>query len=759
MTAKVRTSDMTFDWSRMRNRLLRDDGVENLVQYFESFGVLRDLPENFMRAVVSRDELEAVRRHLLDESPDELLNRHPSFASWPSVNGTRIEVIAGHHRAAALNRYLARRGDADPGSEEHWWVCELYDRERLPDGLRIQIQNNIDRNNKTLESHGCTWRSVAHLLSQSERGGSEELWEDLADLSRQPDPAAGLEAIVCHRLGIIGNQQKVPVRRLLLLWKNDTWRPVVTEWCNARIGEDLFNISRWEWMMASGIEDFWLQWIRNVLLLFDHVRAATGSTFDPSLRDYELLRERCGGGSESRPTTANALKGLFYPTGEAGAGCDDGRRGFLSDTRDAAQYRRCYELFASHLPCDLFNIAGHMRTAKADGMVLAKVMRHVTQWIDPSAEKSNHRDMTKSPYRKKLVPSFRTVVARARADATSCPPAVVRICRVLGISLDNLAFTGGDAGFGDSSVPARYFRGLVGDSAGDAAGGLCDVLSIELQNDVWRKIQPRLKEWKTNNDLNRSLDDHDDEAEAPGRAAKPYCARFETTDGDWRGILDVVRQWLGPEVVPVARRPLSSRLHRTPERDVASRRPSSGSDRDSGPVQRCGLRGGVAVPRWRLKFATDVPFRSIPQLVKTGFEHLRRRTLKSSLEKDVAAHYELASDLLQEAIDRHDELCDLILIIALTFGYAKGTPFVKGYKDEFRPSGKPPNLGSERAASIVIRMLWLLMPVAFANAEADGRIRKRTDLLRRVGKSARRRMDGGGSSSIEAPKASEVPGL
>lgn len=48
---------------------------------------------------------------------------------------------------------------------------------------------------------------------------------------------------------------RFPIRRLLTLWHNDRWQPMITRWCETAVGRDLFNISTWEWMASCRFDD------------------------------------------------------------------------------------------------------------------------------------------------------------------------------------------------------------------------------------------------------------------------------------------------------------------------------------------------------------------------------------------------------------------------------------------------------------------------------------------------------------------------
>ena len=55
-------------------------------------------------------------------------------------------------------------------------------------------------------------------------------------------------------LGLNG-RVSFPVRRLGTLWRNDSWRPVITEWVRHPVGQATFNMSTFEWMSSCRMDD------------------------------------------------------------------------------------------------------------------------------------------------------------------------------------------------------------------------------------------------------------------------------------------------------------------------------------------------------------------------------------------------------------------------------------------------------------------------------------------------------------------------
>jgi hypothetical protein len=65
-------------------------------------------------------------------------------------------------------------------------------------------------------------------------------------------------------LGLSG-RVPFPMRRLMTLWRNRSWQPLVTRWCYTAIGRETFNVSLWEEMARHRIDDVSLCLSSNIL--------------------------------------------------------------------------------------------------------------------------------------------------------------------------------------------------------------------------------------------------------------------------------------------------------------------------------------------------------------------------------------------------------------------------------------------------------------------------------------------------------------
>lgn len=53
----------------------------------------------------------------------------------------------------------------------------------------------------------------------------------------------------------LGPEVKFPLRRLAMIWRNNRWRPLTTQWCETLVGRQTFQISTWDWMISNRIDD------------------------------------------------------------------------------------------------------------------------------------------------------------------------------------------------------------------------------------------------------------------------------------------------------------------------------------------------------------------------------------------------------------------------------------------------------------------------------------------------------------------------
>ena len=90
------------------------------------------------------------------------------------------------------------------------------------------------------DSHGQIWMQLVQASLQDDRlfrGKKHEVESQMLDILQ-------LKAT-----------PRFPISRLITLWNNERWKPMITRWCETALGRGLFNISTWEWMASDRIDD------------------------------------------------------------------------------------------------------------------------------------------------------------------------------------------------------------------------------------------------------------------------------------------------------------------------------------------------------------------------------------------------------------------------------------------------------------------------------------------------------------------------
>lgn len=260
VTAKFPIDALSSEWSIGANRPIDPAHKRRLRQIFDEAGVLRRDRDHRLQVACSKAQVQQMLDQLEDgataaEGAEEGDSKWPSFEGWASVIGAKAELIAGHHRVEAFKEYLRLH---ELPEEERWWVCSLYDKgfsplhvpanqgntltqktDRLPPHLRIQLRAN--REDILLpDTHGQIWTELATLSSnngQLFQGSNRSVEQEMLEQLR------------------LSSRVKFPVRRLATLWKNLSWRPMITRWCRTLIGQATFTISTFEWMASCRIDD------------------------------------------------------------------------------------------------------------------------------------------------------------------------------------------------------------------------------------------------------------------------------------------------------------------------------------------------------------------------------------------------------------------------------------------------------------------------------------------------------------------------
>lgn len=109
----------------------------------------------------------------------------------------------------------------------------------LPSDLNVKLR--VNRRDMTLpDSHGQIWMQLVLASKQD------------------PDLLAGTIAVVKQTLIeflSLQSETRFPILRLITLWNNHNWNSMATRWCEAAIGKDTFNITIWERMARSRLDN------------------------------------------------------------------------------------------------------------------------------------------------------------------------------------------------------------------------------------------------------------------------------------------------------------------------------------------------------------------------------------------------------------------------------------------------------------------------------------------------------------------------
>ena len=131
-TVKFPIDCVTAQWKDGSNRPINQTHKRRLCRAFQTPpGLLRTDPQHRLRLACRKSEvrkmMDALEREGFRRASQLALdpsNEYPSFMNWAEVVGTQVEMMAGHHRVAALKDYLEAK---KAGPAERWWICDVYD--------------------------------------------------------------------------------------------------------------------------------------------------------------------------------------------------------------------------------------------------------------------------------------------------------------------------------------------------------------------------------------------------------------------------------------------------------------------------------------------------------------------------------------------------------------------------------------------------------------------------------------------------------
>ncbi|KAL5603551.1 hypothetical protein FOVSG1_006301 [Fusarium oxysporum f. sp. vasinfectum] len=131
-----------------------------------------------------------------------------------------------------------------------------------------------------------------------------------------------------------------------------------------------------------------------------------------------------------------------------------------------------------------------------------------------------------------------------------------------------------------------------------------------------------------------------------------------------------------------------------------------------------------------INFGSSIPFTEIPSCIEKGME--LTRNLYASRPK-VLAHYENARDCLEQALG--DPLCDLLLMIVLTFTSSTVAPALPPYRASFEAG--PSRDRQLLAVTLMTKMLWFLYPHCFPWQNDDDKMLGIPEMTKQMGEIAR----------------------
>ncbi|KAG8664931.1 uncharacterized protein FPOAC1_012908 [Fusarium poae] len=119
----------------------------------------------------------------------------------------------------------------------------------------------------------------------------------------------------------------------------------------------------------------------------------------------------------------------------------------------------------------------------------------------------------------------------------------------------------------------------------------------------------------------------------------------------------------------------------------------------------------------KINIGCEVPITKVPQMILEGFGKLEKNYDKT--DPMAVRHINRARSCLAECLG--DPLCDMMLLLALTFGACTVTPHIDEMGAEFHPAAKRKD-SDMLAATMVIRMLWFMRREEFPWDDTGGKM-------------------------------------
>ncbi|KAK1519800.1 hypothetical protein CABS01_16568 [Colletotrichum abscissum] len=410
--AKLHSDVLETTWSRGRNRRVEPTHVRQLKETFMRGGLERCAPENRMFVLCSAKEVRQVLEAQKEDEDEDAgedpsangdshgSNEHlddTSFLNWSVINKTRVEVMAGQHRLRALREYIEATGAPETDS---WWVCELYDKDRLPAELNIKLR--VNRRDPNLpDNHG-------------------QIWTQLVSVASEPNGTASVDqGTVDHKLVEalrLGGEKSFPTRRLVTLWNHERWRAITTRWCQTRLGLETFNISTFEWMASLRIDDYWFATLEAVLNTLDAL--PLDATQDMGRDDWNRLVVALDGrNTDAAPRAREAVEAVFY-TGSNADGPHRRAAGLL-DTLDNETYRKTCRAIWAETELVFVDLKRLLRSKRPETESAVRVLQHVIGWVHQAGVVELKNVNPKSKKKPQLRDHLQTALDRLSASRSA----------------------------------------------------------------------------------------------------------------------------------------------------------------------------------------------------------------------------------------------------------------------------------------------------------------------------------------------------
>ncbi|KAF5002984.1 hypothetical protein FDECE_10458 [Fusarium decemcellulare] len=386
VTANIPVDALSCTWRKGMNRHVNPQHVSKLCSVFKQGGLERQAEENYLLVQCSSAAVERMISHLEGLGHDPQLNKILSFEDWSAVNPEeKVEVMAGQHRVEALREYATQ---VRVEEKELWWTCIFYDR--------------------VMVKFGCSWSWQHSSAISSSKGKKAVVEKKMVDILR------------------LGSGDKFPTGRLVTLWRNNRWRPMITRWCETQLGRATFNISTWDWMASCRIDSvslllrYWFSTFEQVLTSLSDLPGECIDSLHAS--DWAKLAAALPKGY-----TSTYVQKLFYPertdelqspSQEMHQSGETRHKGFLLELSDES-YSQVYRHILDR-PTPFPDVKRVLKITKEEGRILMQVMTHAVAWVNSNpAIIIDKRQNNKPLIREDLKPALRTRRVGTHTDGTS----------------------------------------------------------------------------------------------------------------------------------------------------------------------------------------------------------------------------------------------------------------------------------------------------------------------------------------------------